>query len=703
MPPDRPRVLLVGVLPGAVSALQAALGPGADVLFVPPEQLVDHTRGVRGERRPTLVVLGRELPAPFGLVHAVRPHPADLVVIAVSTPATEGELAALPLLFAADRARHLPDSQADRLPGVAREMMTALGRHRTYATVRAAAQYRLGAGTAISRQLGDHLFGEFLTQAPVGALMLDAAGALAAWNNKAADILGLGEPESLGRPLTGLFPESVRAPLEEHLASSGGGHGGGTGDGPGGDPAGDPGAVFERLRPDGTTQALRLAPQRVLDPEGRERRLLLVEDITDRLRAQRQLAERTSHALLSAEVAAAMTAPGPLPDRLERSVQAAVHRLSAVFACVWAVRMPGDGLDHTVCADGPADGPTPAHVRVRRELMERVAAGRRPARDEVPGEDSTVCVGYPLVSGGELLGVLAVGSSVPLSSAASGTLEGIADQMAVGIQQDRLLHRLRATTEALEHPLLPPSLPALPGFDLAARYHPHGSGLHIGGDFYDAFTAGDGRHVLVLGDVCGKGPAAAAITGLVRHTLWAAAQHTPDPAHVLDLVDRALRRQKTPFCTLAYVVVDTTVTPTRLHLASAGHPAPLLRRANGGTTVLDVHGPLLGALGRVHHPVTETDLLPGDTLVLYTDGFTEGAGSYHQREPEDLAAVVAKHAPPPGTARPADHITAALMDDAHHWWGERLRDDLAVLALTALPPAGPAASAASAASQASEG
>lgn len=64
MPPDRPRVLLVGVLPGAVSALQAVLGPGADVLFVPPEQLVDHTQGVRGERRPTLVVLGQELPSP---------------------------------------------------------------------------------------------------------------------------------------------------------------------------------------------------------------------------------------------------------------------------------------------------------------------------------------------------------------------------------------------------------------------------------------------------------------------------------------------------------------------------------------------------------------------------------------------------------------------------------------------------------------
>jgi serine phosphatase RsbU (regulator of sigma subunit) len=267
-------------------------------------------------------------------------------------------------------------------------------------------------------------------------------------------------------------------------------------------------------------------------------------------------------------------------------------------------------------------------------------------------------------------------------------LENIADQIAVGTQQDRLLSRLAEATRALERPLLPPRLPDLPGFDLAARYAPFSQGLNIGGDFYDAFTAPDNRHVLVLGDVCGKGPDAAAITGLVRHTLWTAAQHTTDPTHVLDLVNSALRRQNTPFCTLVYVVIDTTRTPARLQIASAGHPAPLLRRADGDTAPLETRGALLGVLDTPHHPVTEAELRPGDTLVLYTDGFTEGAGAADQREPEDLAAIVASLPPNDGTG-PAEGVATALMDDARRWWGERLRDDLAVVALTATAIDGP--------------
>jgi serine phosphatase RsbU (regulator of sigma subunit) len=268
------------------------------------------------------------------------------------------------------------------------------------------------------------------------------------------------------------------------------------------------------------------------------------------------------------------------------------------------------------------------------------------------------------------------------------------------VRQDRLLHQLRATTDALQRPLLPPSLPMLPGLDLAARYQPSGDGLHIGGDFYDAFPVSGGRWVLVLGDVCGKGPAAAAITGLVRHSLWAAAQQDPDAAHVLPLVNRALIREEGPYCTLVYAVVDPTRTPVRLQLVRAGHPAPLLRRADGTTSVLltdSDFGLMLGAFDDVQHPVQQISLHPRDSLVLYTDGFTEGASCYKQRDSEDLAAILA--ACPVGTTGQAagraagwaagwaaDLIAETLMEDACVWWSEQLRDDLAVLALTALSP-----------------
>ncbi|CAL9466047.1 hypothetical protein SUDANB106_02765 [Streptomyces sp. enrichment culture] len=692
----RTRILLVDVLPETAEDFEAAFGEGAasgeeaELVHVTATSVLEHTEGTPGERRPAVAVVGRRVQAPVGLIHALRPHPADLAAVVVATSATDSRLTTLPILFPADLVRRVPDARADLLPRTVRELLESLSRRRAETAVRATAQRQLVAGTVISRQLGERLLGEFLTQAPIGALMLDDDGAVLAWNRRASAVLELDDHGSLRRPLADLFPPDARATLRQHLDTAR------EQSSPG------PDVVFERTRSDGTSQAMRIAPQKVTDSEGRERVLVLAEDVTDRLHAQRKLAERTGHALLSAEVAAAMTAPGPLAERLHRCVRATVDRLGADRVCLWTLA-PSGRPEPAACAD--ADRTTAAGLlhpeHADGALVGWIADRQRPHLDLTPpggpppgtGRPQGSFAGYPLVSGGELIGVLTLNTRLALPGSTLSILENIADQVAVGIQRDRLLQRLRATTEALEHPLLPPRLPELPGFDLAARYHPFGSGLHIGGDFYDAFAAPDGRYVLALGDVCGKGPGAAAITGLVRHTLWAAAQHTTDPEHVLGLVNNALRRQNTPFCTLVYAVLEPPSDPAapsgasgtaRVRVASAGHPAPLLRRADGGTELLEVRGPLLGVLDELHHPVTEVKLSPGETLVFYTDGFTEGAGAEDRREPEDLAALLAGHPLPTGDGRPADRVVAALVEDAHSWWGERLRDDLAVLALSHL-------------------
>ncbi|SFL79228.1 SpoIIE family protein phosphatase [Streptomyces pini] len=696
MPGERARILLVDVLPETAEDFETAFGEGAasgeeaELVHVTAASVLEHTEGTPGERRPAVAVVGRRVPAPVGLIHALRPHPADLAAVVVATSATDSRLTTLPILFSADLVRRVPDARADLLPRTARELLEGVTRRRAETAVRAAAQRQLVTGAVMGRQLGERLLGEFLTQAPIGALMLDDDGAVLAWNHRAADVLELDDHGSLRRPLADLFPPDARATLRQHLATARE------------QSAPGPDVVFERTRSDGTSQAMRIAPQRVTDSGGRERVLVLAEDVTDRLHAQRKLAERTGHALLSAEVAAAMTASGPLAERLHRCVRATADRLGADRACLWTLT-PSGRPEPAACADvdrtTAADRLHPEHAD--EELVGRIAARQRPHLDLTPpggrragsGRPAGSFAGYPLVSGGELIGVLTLSTRLALPGSTLSILENIADQVAVGIQRDRLLHRLRTTTQALERPLLPPRLPELPGFDLAARYHPFGSGLHIGGDFYDAFAAPDGRYVLALGDVCGKGPGAAAITGLVRHTLWAAAQHTTDPEHVLGLVNNALRRQNTPFCTLAYAVLEPPSDPAgtsgpsgtaRVRIASAGHPAPLLLRADGRAVPLEVRGPLLGVLDELHHPVTEVELGPGETLVFYTDGFTEGAGAEDRREPEDLAALLAGHSPPPGDGRPADRVVAALLEDAHAWWGERLRDDLAVLALTRL-------------------
>ncbi|MEU1040680.1 SpoIIE family protein phosphatase [Streptomyces sp. NPDC005907] len=684
-----PLLLLVDVPQRTVNAITAELAATTEIIQTTAEDVLAYTGGTPGRRRPTVVVVGETVTAPVGVVHSLRPHPADLAVAVTAVPATQDKLAVLPLLFSDDVVRRVRGGEtALRMPRVVSELLQQLTRRRAHAAVQAVAQQRLSSGASIDRQLGERLLGRFLTQAPIGVLMLDG-DAVIAWNRRAADVLELTEREALHRPVSALFPEDQRTALHHHLAA------------PGQHRAAEPDAVFERVRGDGTSQALRMAVQQVLDAEGRSRTLILTEDVTDRLHAQRKLAERTVHALLTAEVAAAMTAPGPLNERLHRCVRAATDRLGADRVCIWSLNTRGE-LAHANCAADDAESPdTSSCHTTQRALAEQVVTSCRPHLTDIPprtdpggqaphpsqpsGSGSSFA-GFPLVSGGELLGVLSMTTRLALPGSVLATLENIADQIAVGTQQDRLLNRLREATRALERPLLPPRLPDLPGFDLAARYTPFSHGLHIGGDFYDAFTAADGRHVLVLGDVCGKGPDAAAITGLVRHTLWTAAQHTSDPAHVLNLVNNALRRQNTPFCTLIYVVIDTAHTPARLRIASAGHPSPLLRRADGDTAPLETRGTLLGVLDTPHLPVTEVELRDGDTLVLYTDGFTEGAGAADQRTPEDLAAIVTS-LPPGDASHPARDMATALMDDAHRWWGGRLRDDLAVLTLTAVPAA----------------
>ncbi|MEU6810142.1 SpoIIE family protein phosphatase [Streptomyces sp. NPDC046831] len=675
----QPLLLLVDVPCRTAAEVVRELGTAAEVVESTADDVLAYVGGTPGQRRPTVVVLGEAVPVPVGVVHALRPHAADLVVAVPVTPATQAELAVLPLLFSDDLVRRVHDGSGP-LAGTVGELLRELTRRRAYAAARAAAQQQLSSGVSIHRQLGERLLGQFLNQAPIGALMLDG-DAMIAWNRRAADVLELTEPDSLRRPLTELFAPEERAALAGHLRSASQ-H----------PRAVEPDAVFERSRADGTAQAVRVAAQQVTDLEGRTRTLVLTEDVTDRLHAQRKLAERTGHAVLTAEVAAAMTAPGPLPERLHRCVRAMTDRLGADRACIWTLSDQGE-LTHITCAVADAvPGTVPSCPETERRLVEGVVDTGRPywnaaSSDPYPaaqGRGEGSFAGYPLISGEELLGVLSVTTRLALPGSTLVTLANVADQIAVGTQQDRLLGRLRQTTRALERPLLPPHLPALPGFDLAARYAPYSQGLDIGGDFYDAFTAPDGRHVLVLGDVCGKGPDAAAITGLVRHTLWAAAQHTSHPGHVLDLVNSALRRQNTPFCTLVYAVLDTSRTPARLQIACAGHPAPLLRRADGSTAPVEIRGPLLGVLPEPHHPVTELELLPGDTVVLYTDGFTEGAGGQDQRTPEDLADIVSSLTRA-GAGSSAEALVAALLEDAHRWWGERLRDDLAVLALAASP------------------
>ncbi|MFD3717522.1 GAF domain-containing SpoIIE family protein phosphatase [Streptomyces sp. NPDC058674] len=230
----------------------------------------------------------------------------------------------------------------------------------------------------------------------------------------------------------------------------------------------------------------------------------------------------------------------------------------------------------------------------------------------------------------------------------------------------------------LQQSLLPPDLPDMPGADVAACYHPGDSGTLVGGDFYDVARTGPARWALAIGDVCGKGPEAAALTGLVRHTARAAGRWHTDPRSVLLAVNSAILddRPTQRFCTAAYAELDLSASPAQLRLALGGHPHPLLRRADGTIARLGRAGTFLGVVEDPALHTTEHELHPGDLLLLYTDGVTERRSGADMLGEEGVRDVLTR------TRRAPAADTVAALENAIVTYGPTPPgDDIAILAV----------------------
>lgn len=234
----------------------------------------------------------------------------------------------------------------------------------------------------------------------------------------------------------------------------------------------------------------------------------------------------------------------------------------------------------------------------------------------------------PFVSRGRVLGGITLVTTGPRSYDADdqNLLENIASRAATAIDTAALFDSRTEVARALQQTLLPPALPEVPGIDLGADYRVAEAGIEIGGDFYDVFETSDGWNV-VLGDVCGKGPAAAAVTGLFRHTLRAVAPGLSGhgPAAVLSATNDAILDQidDTRFATAVLVSLRPGRGRATAAVACGGHPRPLLLRADGSVERVEATGTLLGVLPSPPLQEVEVALGPGDALVMYTDGVTE--------------------------------------------------------------------------------
>ncbi|MFC4148177.1 SpoIIE family protein phosphatase [Micromonospora mangrovi] len=256
------------------------------------------------------------------------------------------------------------------------------------------------------------------------------------------------------------------------------------------------------------------------------------------------------------------------------------------------------------------------------------------------------------------------------------TLAGLAGQ---ALARAQLYEREHTTALRLQRSLLPSRLPEVPGVELAAVYVT-GDAAEVGGDFYDVFAVDGsaGREwVLVVGDVAGRGVDAASVTGLARHTLRITAA-TAEPA-------AALRRLHTRLWEDADVDRFLTVACGRLRLhddgaeldlASGGHPAALVRRADGSVEVVSVPGMLIGAFSTVRLEQRTVPLAAGDTVLLYTDGVIEARGPAGLFGQERLAELV-RGAPHDDPERLVAYVRAGV-DAFQHG---PAADDMAILAL----------------------
>jgi sigma-B regulation protein RsbU (phosphoserine phosphatase) len=236
----------------------------------------------------------------------------------------------------------------------------------------------------------------------------------------------------------------------------------------------------------------------------------------------------------------------------------------------------------------------------------------------------------------------------------------------------------RLLVDTLQQTLVPGSLPAVDGLDLHGAYRPAGSGEQVGGDFYDVVPTSPDECWLVLGDVSGKGVHAAVVTSLVRHATRVLVAALDDPLHVLArLNDLVLLDDTDRYCTVVVVRMRRQGDGTwAVVLAAGGHPPPVLRSAAGATELLLPAGQVVGLVPGAEFASQQLVLGPGDALVLYTDGVTEGRNADGFFGDRRLVETVGSAAPGSGA------LVGTVLASVLAFQGDHANDDIACLAVT---------------------
>ena len=426
---------------------------------------------------------------------------------------------------------------------------------------------------------------------------------------------------------------------------------------------------------------------------------VVVVEITDRKRSEARasfLAEATAalNASLDYEVTLANIARLTVPhladwcvvDVLEEQTHR-LRRLAIAHSDPSKEKLLWD-VDRRYPADVDRDAGAAAAVRTGEpQLYERIDESmlRGAAKDAdhlqiIRELGFTSGMAVPLTARGEAVG------AVTFATAESGRMFGqedlrlaveLAARAGTAVENARLYRERSHIARTLQESLLPPRLPDMPGVELAARYRAAGEANDVGGDFYDVFPTGEHTWGVVVGDVLGKGAGAAAMIGLARHTLRAAAMRERDSMRILSTLNEALYRESAQesFCTAVYLAIDVADDLVEVELTCAGHPLPLVLRRNGELESVGRPGTLLGAVPALALEPHRTRLDPGDALVVFTDGVVEARtedevfgehrlkhllGTLLRASARDMAERVARHAIDFQAGRPRDDLAVLV-------------------------------------------
>ena len=297
---------------------------------------------------------------------------------------------------------------------------------------------------------------------------------------------------------------------------------------------------------------------------------------------------------------------------------------------------------------------------------------------------SLICV--PLLARGRTMGTITLVSSRPdrrYSEEDLALAEDLAYRCALAADNARLYRDRSEIARVLQKSLLPPHLPEIPGVEVGAEYLPVGEANEVGGDFYDLINTAEDGWICAIGDVRGKGVEAASVTALARYTIRAVTLKDDRPSEVLAALNEAMLRQlpEDRFCTAACIRLEPEdgQAGVGIDVSLAGHPAPLLVRPDGSVEEVGCSGRVLGVFDDAELGDSSLRLMPGEALILYTDGVTEARSPDGDFFGEERLRRLLRSCTDLDSANIAARIKTVVLDFQEGY----PRDDLAVLVLRA--------------------